>query len=30
MDIELYCKGTPPFPPLNGTMTLWSYLSLFY
>ena len=24
-----YCKGTPPFPPLNGLTTLWSYLSLF-
>ena len=24
------CKETPPFPPLNGMTTLWSYLSLFY
>ena len=24
------CKGTPLFPPLNGTTTLRSYLSLFY
>jgi len=23
------CKGTPPFLPLNGMTTLWSYLSLF-
>ena len=23
------CKGTPPFPPLNGITTLRSYLSLF-
>jgi len=23
------CKGTPPFPPLNGMTTLRSYLSLF-
>jgi len=23
------CKGIPPFPPLNGMTTLWSYLSLF-
>jgi len=23
------CKGTPPFPPLNGMTTLQSYLSLF-
>ena len=26
---EARCKGTPPFPPLNGLTTLWSYLSLF-
>ena len=24
-----YCKGTPPFLPLNGMTTLQSYLSLF-
>jgi len=26
----LVCKRTPPFPPLNGMTTLWSYFSLFY
>ena len=28
--LKVYCKGTLLFPPLNGTTTLWSYLSLFY
>jgi len=28
-DPDTNYKGTPPFPPLNGMTTLWSYLSLF-
>jgi len=26
---DSWCKGTPPFPPLNTMTTLQSYLSLF-